>query len=73
MSLLVALALAASTPPPGQSHTAVTASARASVIILSGAKVRLSAAPQPEGYKLNAAVITDQDGNRRPAKLVEFQ
>jgi hypothetical protein len=43
------------------------------VIILSGAKVSLSEAPQPEGHKVSAAVITDQDGNRRPAKLVEFQ
>ena len=73
MSLLVALALAASAPAPSRPSTAVTAVARASVIILSGAKVSLSAAPQPEGYKVNAAIITDQDGNRRPAKLVEFQ
>ena len=77
MGLLLAFSLlAASAAGPasgGAPHSAVTATARASVIILSGAKVTLSDAPQPEGYKVNAAVITDQDGNRRPAKLVEFE
>jgi hypothetical protein len=58
---------------PSQPHAPVTVSARASVIILSGARISLSSAPQPEGYKVNAATITDQDGTRRPAKLVEFQ
>jgi hypothetical protein len=69
---LMAAHVAAPTPSNAV-HSAVTASARASVVILSGAKVALSAAPQPEGYKLNAAIITDQDGHRRSAKLVEFQ
>jgi hypothetical protein len=77
MSIWIALPLLAAeigAPAPSSArHDPVTVSARASVIILSGAKVSLSDAAQPEGYKVNAAVITDQDGNRRPAKLVEFQ
>ena len=77
MSIWLALPLmAAGAGAPvtaGATHSPVTASARATVIILSGAKISLSEGPQPEGYKVNPTVITDQDGNRRPAKLVEFQ
>ena len=73
MSLFVALALAASASQPSQPHTQVTASARATVVILSGAKISLSNAAQAEGYRLNDATITVEDGSRRPAKLVEFQ
>ena len=77
MSVWLALPLMAAQIAAGASsgsvHSAVTASARATVTILAGAKVALSDAPQPEGYRVNTAVITDQDGNRRPAKLVEFQ
>ncbi|MCL6683851.1 hypothetical protein [Sphingomonas alba] len=77
MSIWLALPLmaagAGAPVPTDVTRSPVTASARATVIILSGAKISLSEAPQPEGYKVTAAVITDQDGNRRPAKLVEFQ
>jgi hypothetical protein len=73
LALPMMVAAAAAPGSPAAPRSPVTVSARATVIILSGAKVSLSEAPQPEGYKVSAAVITDQDGNRRPAKLVEFQ
>ena len=75
LSLLASQAAAALQPPAQSTHTrvAVSASARASVVILSGAKVSLSGAAEAQGYKLNAATITLEDGSRRPAKLVEFQ
>ena len=69
------LAAAASGSPPAPAHvpTKAVASAQASVRILSGAKVTLSASAQPDGYKLTAAEVTVEDGRRRPAQLVEFQ
>ena len=73
LALPMMIAAAAAPGSPAAPRSPVTVSARATVIILSGAKVSLSEAPQPEGHKVSAAVITDQDGNRRPAKLVEFQ
>ena len=79
MGPLTAIALlaaaAASTPPAAPQHvpTRAVASAQASVRILPGAKVSLSGQAEAQGYKLNPAVITSEDGSRRPAQLVEFQ
>ena len=77
-SLIATFLLAAAASHGGQvatTHipTKSAATAQAFVRILPGAKVSLSAEPQPEGYKLNPATITVEDGSRRPAKLVEFQ
>lgn len=58
---------------PGSSPTRAVVPARAFVRILPGAKVSLSSDIQPEGYKVNPATITLEDGSLRPAKLVEFQ
>lgn len=66
-------AAGAAVPAPGHVPTKAVAPAQATVRILSGAKVSLSAAAQPEGYKLTAAEVTLEDGRRRPAQLVEFQ
>lgn len=78
MASLVALALLAAASsgaatPPVHVPTKAVASAQASVRILSAARISLTAAPQPEGYKVNAAQVTLEDGSRRPAQLVEFQ
>ena len=75
MAALVAFALLAATAPSAPVHvpTRAVASAQASVRILSGAKIRLSAAAQPEGHVMKRAQITVEDGTRRPAQLVEFQ
>ena len=66
-------AASAVTPAPVHVPTKAVAPAQATVRILSGAKVSLSAAAQPEGYKLTTAEVTLEDGRRRPAQLVEFQ
>ena len=69
---LMAAQLAAALPPPAFSSR-VSASAQATVRILSAAKIRLGSDVQPEGYKLSASSVRLEDGSRRPAKLVEFQ
>jgi len=67
---LGAVAPAASATPLS---SRASASAQASVRILSAAKVRLGSDTQPEGYKVTAGQIRLEDGSRHPAKLVEFQ
>ena len=75
MDLFAALALlaAAAAPAPVHVPTRAVAPAQATVRILSGAKVSLSAAPQPEGHVMKRAQVSVEDGTRRPAQLVEFQ
>ena len=78
MGSLIAFALLAAAPSgaqaaPAHAATRVTASARASVVILAGARVNLSGDPQPDGQRSSDALVTTEDGSRRPAKLVEFQ
>jgi hypothetical protein len=69
-----ALALmTAASPPQPSPRMAVSAQARASVRIVAAARVRLGAAPQPDGYAVRPARITVEDGTRRDARLVEFQ
>ena len=75
MAMFAAFALlaAASAPAPVHVPTKAVAPAQATVRILSGAKVSLSAAAQPEGLVMKRAQVTVEDGTRRPAQLVEFQ
>jgi len=79
MGLSIALALFASAasggaiPAPAHVPTSAVAPALATVRILSGAKIRLSAETQPEGYAMKRAQITVEDGTRRNAQLVEFE
>ena len=54
-------------------NSRVSATALASVRIMSAARISLSDETQPEGYKVVDARITVEDGSRRPAKLIEFQ
>lgn len=70
----LALALmAAANAPPTPPRMVVSAQARASVRIVAAARIRLSDAPQPDGYAVTPARITVEDGTRRDARLVEFQ
>jgi hypothetical protein len=70
----LALALmAAANPPSPPPRMVVRAQARASVRIVAAARVRLGAAPQPDGHAVRPARITVEDGTRRDARLVEFQ
>ena len=70
----LALALMAATnAPPPPPRMMVSAQARASVRIVAAARIRLGAAPQPDGYAVKPARITVEDGTRRDARLVEFQ
>ena len=77
MALLFAIPLMAAQlaalPPANVRSARVTASARASVRILSAAKVHLGSRAQPAGHKATETGVTLEDGSRRPAKLVEFQ
>ena len=69
-----ALALmTAASPPPAPPRMVVSVQARATVRIVAAGRVRLSAAPQPDGYAVRPARITVEDGTRRDARLEEFQ
>ena len=71
--LLAASAPGAGLPAPTHVPTKAVVSAQATVRILSGAKISLSAELQPEGYKQSASQVRLEDGSLRPAQLVEFQ
>ena len=75
LSLMAAQLTTAQLAPPASAATnrAVSVQARATVRILPGAKVSLSAQAEGQGYKLNSATITAEDGRRLSIKLVEFQ
>ena len=74
-TLLVLAAVSSGGSPDAAAHvpTKAVAPAQASARILSGAKVSLGAAAQPDGHQRTAARVTLEDGRRRPAQLVEFQ
>ncbi len=71
-SLFLAAASSATSSSAFQPTKAV-APAQALVRILPGVQVNLSARAENGEHKLTSAVITVEDGNRRPARLVEFQ
>ena len=71
-ALLAAAASAGAPPATGHVPTKAVSSARASVRILSGAKVSLGASAD-NGHKRTATRVTLEDGRHRPAQLVEFQ
>ena len=73
--LALAVSPAAGAASDGLPHgpAKAVAPAQAFVRILPGAKVSLSATAEVEGYRPVAAVITLEDGSRRPARLIEFQ
>ncbi len=73
LALLVAAASPGGLSAPVHVPTKAVAPARASVRILPGARISLSAAPQPDGQAMKPAQIIVEDGSRRPAQLVEFQ
>ena len=80
MAILSAILLLATAPAdPGRSNwqpkSGAEASARATVRIVSGARVRLgrTADPDTEAYTVTKAQVRTQDGVGRPAYLVEFQ
>lgn len=70
MMLVVLLAAAASIPAPPP-RPAVVVQAQATVRIVSGARVKLG--DRNADAQLRTTQFRDADGNRRPAKLVEFQ
>ena len=76
-ALLILAATAASEPasngPAFVPTSRATASAQATVRILPGAKVRLGESADIENYLVSSAVVRDETGAKRPAKLVEFQ
>ena len=73
LSLLAAPFGAAAAPGDGTATTAVTASARAFVRILPGARIILDEQEEASEYKFIDARITVENGSRQDAKLVEFQ
>lgn len=80
MALLPAFALAVAAASGGTSAAGLStapasaaAPARASVRILPGAKVNLTARAEADGYRLTPATVTVEDGSRRAARLIEFQ
>lgn len=80
MAALTALLLAATAPvAPAdggtrfEARTGATASAQATVRIVSGTRVILGKAADSGSFHLTKASVRIEDGSRRPAKLVEFQ
>jgi hypothetical protein len=71
---LLLLAAAGNTlPVPVSAPAKASVSARATVRILPGVKVSLSDRAEAQGYRLNNATVTVEDGRQLSAKLVEFQ
>lgn len=74
MLLLAAAAALASSPPAGSSaHVSVSASAQATVRIVSGAVLRLGEGPMMGEAPLAQATRVHLDGAAQPAKLIEFE
>ena len=77
MLAIAVLAAQVGAAVPGESiqpwNSRVSASAHATVRILSAARISLGSETQPEGYKVVDARIRVEDGSRRQAKLIEFQ
>ena len=74
LSLLAAPLAAAEPAVPGQARTmAVSASARATVRILPGAKIRFDESFESPEHRFVDTVVSVEDGSRHDAKLVEFQ
>ena len=71
--LLLAAAAGNTLPAPAPEPVRASASARATVRILPGVKVSLSDRAEVQGYRLNDARVTVEDGRQLSAKLVEFQ
>ena len=68
--LALAAAGAATAAPPARNAARATASAPATVRILPGARVHLGPASRARMVK---AVVRVEDGQRRPAYLIEFE
>ena len=74
MLLFATAAALASSPPIGASApVAVSASAQATVRILSGAVLRLGEGPRIGDAPLAQATRVHLDGAAQPAKLIEFE
>jgi hypothetical protein len=65
-------ALAASVPAdPGPTHARVDA--RATVRILSGVRLKLDSPTNADAPPAHDSVVVERDGNRQPARLIEFE
>jgi hypothetical protein len=63
----------AAAPGAGRPATAVSASARATVRILPGARIVFDDQAGTTEHRFIDAMVIVEDGSRQPAKLVEFQ
>ena len=71
---LLASAVAGGGPnPSAPGPPKAVVAARASVRIVSAARVSLSDHAEAQGYRLSRATVTAEDGRKLPAKLVEFE
>lgn len=70
--LLLAIALAASEASPAPVNQ-VSATARATIRILSAVQLRVGAETSEDGRPVREASIRGEDGKPQPAKLVEFE
>jgi hypothetical protein len=77
MALLSAIVLLAAAPsaeaPNWHPRGGAEASARATVRIVSGARVKLGRSADAEPYIITRASVRLEDGTKHPANLVEFQ
>lgn len=74
MILLATATLATTSPPVSQpSRSAVTASATATIRVVSGVTLKLGEENNPGAPPTQDAVVRSADGTTIPAKLIEFQ
>jgi hypothetical protein len=72
-ALIVAASAGGISQKPAFVPTKAVAAAHASARIVSGARIHLGAAAQPDGFTMQTRRITAEDGSRRSAHLVEFE
>jgi len=74
MIILATAALATTSPPDLQpSRSAVTASATATIRIVSGVTLKLGEVNNPGAPPTRESTVHSPDGTTVPAKLIEFQ
>ena len=72
MLLIVAVA-ALATVPQLSSPAAATAQATATIRIVTAVRLKLDGSDNPGAPPARDSIVKDRDGNRQPAKLIEFE
>jgi hypothetical protein len=71
--LLIAAAAALATAPQMHSPAAATAQATATIRIVAAVRLKLDGRDNPGAPRPRDSIVKDRDGNRQPARLIEFE